>query len=268
MEIKDKKGLRQRIPCGQCIGCRLDKARHWATRCVHEAQMYEENCFITLTYNNKHLPTDKSIHKNEYQQFMKNLRKKTKAGIRFMACGEYGEDMGRPHYHACLFNYDFPDKQFWQFSKDGITPLYRSKILESIWKKGFSTIGEVTVESAGYVARYITKKITGKPAQKHYQNKIPEFALQSIGIGKTWIEKYYTDVYPKDYFTINGKKYKPSRYYDTYLEKRDPILYKKIKIHRKEALIHNLEENWQRLPQQENHKKLTTKSLQRSYEND
>ena len=99
------------IPCGQCIGCRLERSRQWAIRCVHEASLYQDNCFITLTYSPEHLPKDNSLHKEHFQLFMKRLRKAFGQKIRYFHCGEYGENFSRPHYHACLFNVDFKDKE-------------------------------------------------------------------------------------------------------------------------------------------------------------
>ncbi len=278
------------IPCGKCIGCRLEKARQWAVRCYHESQMYEQNCFITLTYNEENLPKDRNIEKRELQLFFKRLRKHiTEKEIRYYACGEYGTKGNRPHYHACIFNYDFPDKEILyegqykhfnnQFSKTHKSnSLYTSKTLQKIWKKGFSTVGEVTFQSAGYVARYIQKKITGEMAKTHYKRDLleigsdmrtPEFALMSRGnkkdgkggIGKPWLEKYFTDVYPKDFFTINGVKNKPPRYYDDLLKKKNPRLHIKIKERRK---LLAAEEEIIRLKQKENHKTIITKQLQRN----
>ena len=118
------------VPCGQCIGCRLERSRQWAIRCVHEASLYDDNCFITLTYTDENLPCrgnrdcDKCDHfkekrcdglerglcKRDFQLFLKRLRKMFGKGVRYHHCGEYGEQLGRPHHHACLFNFNFPDR--------------------------------------------------------------------------------------------------------------------------------------------------------------
>ena len=98
------------LPCGQCIGCRLERSRQWAIRCVHEASLHERNCFITLTYRDECLPTNGSLDLDAFQKFMKRLRRRFGEGVRFFHCGEYGENFGRPHYHAILFNLDFSDK--------------------------------------------------------------------------------------------------------------------------------------------------------------
>ena len=151
------------VPCGQCIGCRLERSRQWAIRCVHEASLHTDNCFITLTYSPDCLPSDGSLNHDDFQKFFKRLRKHiAPKKIRYYMCGEYGEDLqqpsklGRPHFHACLFGLDFDDKQLYIVRDD--VKLYTSATLEKIWGKGFVTIGDVTFESAAYVARYIAKK--------------------------------------------------------------------------------------------------------------
>ncbi|MEY3590878.1 MAG: hypothetical protein RLZZ466_1399, partial [Bacteroidota bacterium] len=156
------------LPCGQCIGCRLERSRQWAMRCMHEAQLHENNCFITLTYDNTHLPSDGSLHYKDFQLFIKRLRKKFGIyRIRYYMAGEYGENFGRPHFHACIFGHDFHDKKLWRRSTSG-SMLYRSQDLELLWPLGYSSIGDVNFESAAYVARYIMKKVTGHNSKQHY----------------------------------------------------------------------------------------------------
>jgi len=276
------------IPCGQCIGCRLERSRQWAIRCVHEASQYENNSFITLTYNNENLPEDWSLNKKHFQDFMKRLRKKNQhKKIRFFHCGEYGKndkeddpnEIGRPHYHACIFNHDFPDKELWSI-RDGI-PLYRSDELEKLWPKGFSTIGDVTFESAAYVSRYITKKITGDKAEEHYNhtnletgetNKLePEYTTMSRrpGIGRDWYDEFKDDVHPSDFLVIRGKKVRPPKYYDALLEIEDEEEYKKIKAKRiKEAKKNKQENTRERLDTKEKIKQVQFKMLPRNIEDD
>jgi hypothetical protein len=261
------------IACGQCIGCRLKRSREWAIRCVHEAQLYKDNCFITLTFSDEGLQKrDVSRYKegqqniwtvdvDDFQLFMKKLRKKYGSKIRYFHCGEYGEvcancgrnkrdcetigcndwtaTFGRPHYHACLFNFNFPDKKLHRITPTG-ERLYVSETLQKLWPYGFSTIGEVTFDSSAYVARYIMKKITGDMAEDHYYKILPDGECIQIAreyvsmsrrsaIGKEWFEKYSSDVYPKDFITIAGKKFGPPKYYDKLLEKDDPYLLDEIK---------------------------------------
>ena len=163
------------LPCNQCIGCRLNYSRQWAIRCIHEAQMHKNNCFITLTFSPEALASRKnprSLDMREWQLFMKRVRKKYGNGIKFFHCGEYGEKNKRPHYHALLFGHDFTDKQLWT-QRSGVK-LYISEELKKLWPYGFSTIGDVTFESAAYCARYVLKKVTGDAAAEHYTYTDPE----------------------------------------------------------------------------------------------
>lgn len=270
------------VPCGQCIGCRLEKSRQWAVRCAHEASLYEKNCFLTLTYNDRHLPKDGSLHVDHFQKFMKRLRKAfPDQKIRFFHCGEYGEKFARPHYHACIFNFDFADKKLWRKTKDG-NSLWTSETLEEIWGMGFCSIGDVTFESAAYVARYVTKKVTGKKALNHYNEinfdtgeilseRRPEYTTMSRrpGIGKPWLEKYSSDVYPDDFVLMDGKKIKPPKYYDSQFEIAYPSDFEKIKIERKKSGEKNAENNTRdRLDVRETIHKLKAKTLRRGYENE
>jgi hypothetical protein len=218
------------VPCGQCIGCRLERSRQWAIRCVHEASLYEDNCFITLTYDNEHLPLDGSLNVSHFQKFMKRLRKANSGRIiRFMHCGEYGEEGGRPHYHAILFNFDFEDKELFQVKGDH--RVYTSVQLQRLWPFGFCLIGSVTFASAAYVARYITKKVTGESADDHYQGKKPEYITMSRrpGIGKGWFDKYSSDVYPSDFVVINGKRVGVPKFYDNQLPESDLKKFKALR---------------------------------------
>ncbi len=242
------------VPCGQCIGCRLDRSRQWAIRCVHEAQMHEHNSFITLTYNDDKLPPDRSLDLRHFQLFMKKLRTYLADNgfpkIRFYHCGEYGAEFGRPHYHSLIFGHDFPDKTLWKTVNE--LPLYRSATLEDLWTDGFSSIGTVTFESAAYVARYILKKITGECADDHYceidpetgevlSHRRPEYTTMSRrpGIGSAWLDKYLTDVYPSDEVILRGRSLRPPKYYDSRYELLHPKEHLELKARRKrESALH------------------------------
>ncbi len=224
-------GLRMTVPCGQCIGCRLERSRQWAVRCMHEASLHHANCFVTLTYSDEALPRFGSLLMDDWQKFFKRLRKRV-GKVRFFGCGEYGEQLGRPHYHACLFGFDFPDKVVW--SVRGGHEVYRSPLLESVWTYGQSEIGSMTFESAAYVARYCVKKVTGGGARAHYEcvdpdsgelgSLLPEFATMSRrpGIGAGWFERFVDDVYPSDEVVVRGKSCKPPRFYDNLFAESSP----------------------------------------------
>jgi hypothetical protein len=217
------------LPCGQCWECRFKRSRDWAVRCMHEAQLHKRNCFITLTYAPEHLPPNDSLVYPQFQKFMKRLRKQAGCRVRFYMCGEYGENFGRPHYHACLFGYDFPDRKYLITTKNG-DRLYTSEILSKLWPFGITSIGDVTFQSAAYVARYIMKKITGDAAFEHYNkvdvdgvitHRVPEFTRMSLkpGIGAEWLEKFHSDVFPHDHVIVKGKEVSVPRYYNTKVRK-------------------------------------------------
>lgn len=207
------------VPCGKCIGCRLKRSLDWAIRCMHESTLWEQNTYITLTYDEKHCPGSVSV--SDVQKFIKRLRKYyAPRKIRYFAGAEYGSKTQRPHYHLLLFNCDFTDKR--PVPSDQNNQLYVSQILTDIWGKGSTTIGDVTQQSCQYVAKYVVKKISGDMAKRKYGNKNPEFGLMSRkpGIGQKWIEENYNDVYPNDILiTKNYKIARPPKYYDKYYEK-------------------------------------------------
>lgn len=215
------------LPCGQCIGCRLERSRQWAMRCVHEASLSDLNCFVTLTYRDGEVPEcagGPTLRYPDVQLFLKRLRRHfAPIRVRFFCAGEYGERNLRPHYHLLLFGVDFPDKTLWSKSERGDL-LFRSPTLERLWPLGFASVGRVTFESAAYVARYCLKKVTGERSVDHYKGRAPEFAHMSLkpGIGGLWFERFGDEVYPCDYVVVNGVKVKPPKFYDKKLMKLDP----------------------------------------------
>lgn len=279
------KGLeRVEIPCGKCIGCKLEYSRNVATRCMLEASMHDDNSFVTLTYDDAKLPPgfDGNLSVKEHQCFMKRLRKNFSRPIKFYMAGEYGGLFGRPHYHYLLFGVDFLDKKL-ECTRDG-ERVYSSATLEQIWPYGFSSIGSVNFKSASYVARYCLKKV-GQPVERvkdpesglMYQVdkvsgecKIAEFTQMSRG-GRTgrgiaygWFQKYgLVDVFPSDEVIVNGKIQKPPRYFDKLLEKFDPDLYDSIKAERARYTRDWNEESDLRLRVKEQVKMAQIKVLQR-----
>jgi hypothetical protein len=265
------------LPCGQCIGCRLERSRQWAIRCMHEAQMHEQNCFITLTYDDAHLPSDRSLHYRDFQLFIKRLRKRYSGRrIRYYMAGEYGENFGRPHWHACIFGLDFDDKKLWKRTSTN-SLLYRSENLELLWPFGYSSIGDVTFESAAYVARYIMKKVTGKNASEHYQeidpdtgeitNRTPEFTKMSLkpGIGYEWYKQYTSDVYPHDYVVVRGKKVKPPKFYDKKYKIDNPYEFDELLyIREKSAKLRHEDNTLERLAVKEQVAKAKLQKLKRN----
>lgn len=257
-QVRFSDGYSLKLPCGRCIGCRLERSRQWAVRCTHEMQMHDSNSFITLTFSPDGLSKmspDGSLRRKHMQDFMKRLRRTYEENkIRSFYCGEYGENLGRPHYHSILFGLDFDDKEYWKTVNGH--HYYVSPKLQEVWPYGFSTVGEANFETAAYVSRYCTKKVTGDAAASHYLRTspvtgevtrvLPEFCQASLkpGIGSTWFAKYgMTDVVPFDEVVSRGMKAKPPRYYDKLLEKADLSLFEQVKAKRDISRLDKLEDN-------------------------
>lgn len=290
------------VPCGQCIGCRLLRSQHWAVRCMHEASLHESNCFITLTFDDDHLDTNYSLVKRDFQTFMKRLRKRFVPkcpvsddslpatdnyfdnaieewhfhnSIRFFHVGEYGEQFERPHHHAILFNFDFPDKEF-KTMRNG-DPVFTSKALSELWPFGLHEIGSCTFESCAYVARYCTKKVNGLMAEEHYKvenmygeivKRLPEYNTMSRrpGIGLYWFHKYgVTDAFTHDCIvTPNGSKITPPRYYGNKYEIVNPNDMIRIKEKRVKRASDNPDNSKKRLAEREKVKLAQFGQLKRS----
>lgn len=288
------------VACGQCLGCRLDRSRVWAMRMVHESSLHSVNSFITLTYRDKvacteeqldsgyHIRDDWSLCKDHFQRFMKRLRKTRPGKMKFYHCGEYGNickhgidlrkvqcplcNVGRPHYHAILFNCEFTDLETYE---TGEVDRYTSPELERIWKYGFVDVGTVTMQSAAYTARYVMKKVTGVNSKEHYTSVDidgsiievePEYATMSKGIGRDWYERYKDDVFPASETPVPGEGVikKVPRYYDEILRKEDVEMYDAIKEKRVRSMEDNKEEyTSQRLVDKYKVKKAQTQTLGR-----
>lgn len=263
--------MQMTVPCGKCIGCLLERSRQWAVRCMHEASLYQNNCSITLTYNDENLPENGSLDIRHVQNFFKAFRRE-QGKVRYFLCGEYGENYYRPHYHILLFGYDFQDKQLRRVTPQG-NRVYTSDILAKLWKFGFHEIGNLSYESAAYAARYCMKKVLGKDAEKFYESlgKKPEFTTMSKGIGREHAEKYLDSIYHEDCVVIKGKKQKPPKYYDKILEEIDKNKFDMIKLNRNIAMQQMQEKNpaeftGKRLLRKYQAKEIKLKRLRRSYE--
>lgn len=250
---------------------------------MHEAQLHEQNSFITLTYDDEHLPPNGSLRYRDFQLFMKRYRKyfqKTRSArisasirlahqlrippsadmgasppspLRFYAAGEYGDKRQRPHFHACIFGHDWEDKKYFTTTKAG-AKLYTSEKLKQLWAQGHATTGALTFESAAYTARYIMKKITGDhtasyekidPETGEIIEQRKEFNTMSRrpGIGQKWLTKFATDVYPDGAVIINGHKARPPRYYDKYFKELDELAYEQMQYQRHQENIKRSEHN-------------------------
>ncbi|QCQ84575.1 replication initiator protein [Blackfly microvirus SF02] len=244
-------GIPMQLPCGKCQGCRLEHSRIWAVRCVHESKMHAENSFLTLTYSPDKLPENGTLIKRDLQLFFKRLRKSlhkvARRKVRYYACGEYGDENQRPHYHVILFGLMFGDKRPYSYDPEGNPVLWTSHVLNSIWGHGSCMIGAVNFKTCSYVARYCMKKVDGaKREAGHYlvytsdgvvSERLPEFALMSRrpGIGTPWYDKYGNEVRNHDSIVIDGKEVPSIRYYDLKFEALDPEGYERVKRKRSRA---------------------------------
>jgi len=209
--VDSVKGVRQELPCGRCLQCRIARARVWATRCVHESAFHEHNSFVTLTYDDKHLPPDKSLSKHELQLFFKRLRKNLDyfygdRKIKYFAAGEYGQEKDeygipkeRPHYHAIIF---------------GLSPWGDDKMeVEEAWGKGFIYTGTVGYDSARYVAEYINTDFDGELGKRVYGTRARPFKLSSGGIGQRFAVMESEKIKSGQGITVRGHHVTVPRYY-------------------------------------------------------
>lgn len=286
-------GLNIQVPCGKCLGCRLDYARNWAIRSTNEAYMHNHfnNCaFLTLTFNDDMLlrrENPYSLSRSAFTSWIKRLRKAIKSQynteIRIMACGEYGSKHKRPHYHMLVYGFDFPDKYIYKYNKFGKNEVfyYRSDFLENVWRPahcsdsyGFSIIGDVNFESSAYVARYCTKKLFGAVAEKVYKSKEPEFLTTSRnkGLGYDYFKKFYREFVPRGYImTTKGFKAPIPRYYINCLKEIDSKIYNDYMISSfnkmcDNLLVENKDSTKQRLLAREELKRNCMDRLIRCYE--
>lgn len=234
------------IPCGHCIGCKLEYSKQWADRCMLEAMYHDRNSFITLTYDDEHLPNGNYIYdddgvvvgispihplrKKDFQNFMKRLREHfDDRKIRFFAAGEYGTSSFRPHYHAIIFGEDFSDDRSFLKRNNRNEPYYISDTLFKLWPYGFHTICDVTWNTCNYVARYCLKKINGNESEIYKSLNYPkEFTLMSRrpGIAKQYFEDHKDKIYKNEeiFLALPDKslRIKPSRYYDKLYDITNP----------------------------------------------
>lgn len=279
---KGQLGSELQVPCNNCVGCRLDRSRSWSTRIMHERREHELAVFLTFTYSDEHLPEGNSLLKRDFQLFMKRLRKYhhyyngDDNKLKYFMCGEYGGKTQRPHYHAIVFGLDFADKRFHKHGKRG-DPIYTSVKLDELWGLGHTYIGSVSIQSAGYVARYCLDKINGEMADEHYRrinpqtgecwNVLPEYQASSQGLGAAHFDKHYKQMYIRDSCIVQGKEIPVPKYYDKKLEQIDPELLAAIKERRKaKALLRKQDSTYERLKVREEIKLAQVNLLKRELE--
>lgn len=222
------------VPCGRCFGCFMRRKRDWALRMRHEAQMHKRNCFLTLTFDEDHLPFDRSLDVRDWQLFAKRMRKRM-GRFRFFHAGEYGPENLRPHYHACIFGLDFEDKVEVGASKSG-RPMWMSATLTELWKQGIATVQPFSERTAAYTAGYVVEKARfsyfalNNPRVCPHTGEVwevrPEYHTMSRrpGIGHGWLEKYgETDLWRGgEAVSADGHVSAVPHYYVRKLKETDP----------------------------------------------
>lgn len=209
------------VPCGKCLPCRAQKKREWAMRLFHELDSWDDGVFITLTYDEEHIPEYGTISKRDLQLFFKRLRKRIEPKkIKYYACGEYGKTTQRPHYHAIIFGLSVQD----------------SKIIEEVWDEGFITTGLVEPASIDYVCKYIDKKLSGELEEMVYTQtkRLSPFKICSLGMGLDFVKKNMKQLIENEKITVFGVEQTFPRYYLKHLgmEKSD---FRKEKAKEKEV---------------------------------
>lgn len=268
-EYPDLAGRIQQIPCGKCIQCRLSYSREWANRCMLELKTSANAYFLTLTYSDEYLQfapfcdpssgelsTRPALIPKHFTNFMKRLRKRCaemgQEGQRFFACGEYGGETLRPHYHAIIYNlplellensHVFPD------SSDE-APLWTAPELSKLWPFGHVVFGDVNWQTCAYVARYVVKKAKGKDRaaqiKAHDMLGLPQFPEEFVrmsrrpGIGREYYERYKDRIYLTDevFLPVKGEiqVLQPAKYYDRLYDVEYPKEMRHIKFRRQ---LHN-----------------------------
>lgn len=247
------------LPCSKCLECRLEYARQWAVRCTHEAKMYENNSFITLTYSDENLKSPKLQYRDfqefiaklrdkifrdklnqmypndpqetqriKFKQLTKDTRKQIHESIRigYFVTGEYGEQRKRPHWHVLIFNWK-PSDLTHKYTNDRGDRVSNSTTLDTLWGHGITEIGSVTFHSAGYCARYAAKKLVHGNDGHAYEPISKKSSKQAIG--KKFLEKYWKDIFNYGHvilMTSDGEvKTTIPRYYEKWLAKHQPEAY-------------------------------------------
>jgi hypothetical protein len=215
------------IPCGKCTECKSKRAAEWALRCRHEMAMHDENCFITLTYNEDKLPSF-LIVKDYFQKFIKKLRKKVRKKVKYIVSHEYGGRTGRPHHHAILFGWTPPNQSYLMKAPSG-EPLFVSQTLENLWTDdkreslGYHSIGEANEKTAFYIASYALKSCIHTIYDPDTNTPVTVSDTMNVStrpaIGREFFLEHYKSI-------IEKEKYLP-RYYVKLLEKELPYEFEK-----------------------------------------
>lgn len=240
------------VPCGQCGECRLSRARSWATRCVHEAQQWKFSSFITLTYRTP--PEGNTLNPQDTKQFIRRLRYHLKKPFKYFLVGEYGDNFDRPHYHALIFGYDFGYSNYHNPTdarrSSDLNFLHNTSALNcpelsDLWGLGYTSVGELTFDSAAYCAQYAMKKINGSKAEEHYKGRHPEFMRTSQNaIGKQYALQFAQEIILNNSVLANNSEQPVPNYYLKQYEKNNYDL-TNLKIKREEfSQTHSIEKSY------------------------
>ena len=203
IKLRDKLGRLVEVPCGHCYQCKKTRSKEWAFRIMCEQLEHKNSVFITLTYSQENItyvpgatpPFYATLYPKDLTDFFKRLRFNLgNRKIRYYACGEYGGETKRPHYHAILFDVDYSD-----------TP-----IIEKSWNKGFVKVEDVNIATISYVAGYVQKKLYGNDT---YPDCIePPFSRMSKSIGKKFFQEHCEDIWNNG-LHFQGYRIKVPRYF-------------------------------------------------------
>lgn len=230
LTVKTDEGYKE-VPCGSCILCRIARTREWSTRLQFENSCWKKSVFLTLTYDDEHIPVSNcgypTLVKKDLQNFFKRLRsrlheeakhecdaqypflsgmdRQTKISslerkFKYFGCGEYGDNTQRCHFHAIVF---------------GLSPSDLS-LIQSVWPSGFVSVGGVSPQSIQYVTGYVRKKVVKKSADPDdfgCLHRFPEFQIQSQGLGLRFYEKFRKVFWQNGSCYINGHRESLPRYF-------------------------------------------------------
>lgn len=213
------------VPCGRCRACRIRRSHEWCVRLYHESLYHDDSCFVTLTYDDEHLPRDGQIDKVHVQSFMKMLRSEVEEKLKYYFCGEYGEKTGRPHYHGILFGLGVAEGTYKRFSRAKWYPdtlLVEKGPLKASWRKGNIVIGTVTKNSIQYVTNYIQKRLYDEEAKK--DGRVQPFSLMSKKLGAKYAEENEKELRSRQYVVMNGVSVGLPRYYAKILDMEGEIV--------------------------------------------
>lgn len=220
------------LPCGSCLGCKTARALEWAHRCGHESRSWPVNVCVTLTYDDEHLPDNGHLDYRDLELFLKRMRQcvrrsdlpgNRRFGVRYFACGEYGEINARPHFHAILFNLGFRD------GKPCGNDQFTSETLSKWWPNGRATYGKADGAAANYIAQYTMKKIGSSDCDSDGVVRPAPALRMSLkpGIGSRFVERFRED-FSHGYMVVGDRKFRVPRFYKNYLRKYYGELFERL----------------------------------------